>query len=141
VTIKPKSTKLGQPITLIAAVKNLSRPRVEPIGSVTFVEGTTVIGTGILVGGKARLTTSGLPIGRDLIRVSYGGTAYFAGGASPGVVESVSRHHYRKALARQLNECPGGGSGYVRHTLVPRRHAAMLAFAETRRFAPVEFEP
>jgi probable HAF family extracellular repeat protein len=141
VTIKPESAKFGQPITLIAAVKNLSRPRVEPIGTVTFMEDETVLGSVALRGGKARLTTWGLPVGKDTIQAFYGGTANIARSASPNVVESVGSHHPRKPVAPQLKAIPDGGSRNVRRKLVTRRHTISPADAVSGRDAPIESEP
>jgi probable HAF family extracellular repeat protein len=113
-TIKPKAATFGRPIILIAKVKNHSRARVDPTGSVTFVEGDIVLGSVTLHGGKARLTTSGLPVGKDPLQVFYAGSANFVQSASPNVVERVGQNHASKPLAHQLNAKPDGGTRYAR---------------------------
>jgi probable HAF family extracellular repeat protein len=126
-TTKPKSATIGRRITLTAAVKNLSRARVAPIGSVTFADGKTVLGSVALLDGKARLAISALPVGKNPIRVFYGGMAGFAQSASPKVVENVVEHHSGKPVAPQLTAIPGGGGGAVRNSPLLRRHAVKRA--------------
>jgi hypothetical protein len=45
----------GQSVTLTATVKNMSAVIGVPDGNVTFLDGTTVLGTGKLRGGKANV--------------------------------------------------------------------------------------
>ncbi len=53
-----------------------------PTGSITFLDGTTELGTVALGHGKARLVTSGLRPGRNRIQVQYN--------AGPGMVPSTA---------------------------------------------------
>jgi hypothetical protein len=67
-----------------------------PTGSVTFLDGTTELGTVALRGGKARLMTSGLVPGRDRIEVVYSsGTGMVPSTAT--VIETV-----RQARSRSM---------------------------------------
>ena len=80
----------GQSVTLtdtLAAVNGLT-----PTGSVTFSNGTGVIGTGTLnSSGVATLSTGSLPVGADSITAAYGGDANFASTTSNAIVENVSK--------------------------------------------------
>jgi Bacterial Ig-like domain (group 3) len=82
------SVAFGQTVTLTATVKNMSAVIGVPDGEVTFFDGATVLGTGQLRGGKASITVKNLPIGRDSIRVVYGGSA-FAPSTSSDMIVSV----------------------------------------------------
>ncbi|HWE38294.1 MAG TPA: Ig-like domain-containing protein, partial [Isosphaeraceae bacterium] len=90
---------LGHPTTLVAAVDVVAPGAGTATGSVTFMEGTTVLGTGSLavIGGTpfAAFTTSSLSAGVHRITADYGGDAWdrpstsapftvtIAGGSSP----------------------------------------------------------
>jgi hypothetical protein len=49
-----------------------------PTGTVTFKNGTTVLGTVALVNGVAKLTTSNLPAGNNNITATYNGSTAYA---------------------------------------------------------------
>ncbi len=62
--------------------RDCRRPRRRrPTGTVTFLDGTvygtTSLGSGVLSGGQATLSTAGLAIGYDTITASYGGDSNF----------------------------------------------------------------
>ncbi|HUA97161.1 MAG TPA: Ig-like domain repeat protein [Terracidiphilus sp.] len=72
-TSSPNSSIFGQAVTFTATVTNSTAA---PAGSVTFVDGTTVIGTATLIPGgglssTATLTTSSLAVGTHPITVTY----------------------------------------------------------------------
>jgi uncharacterized repeat protein (TIGR03803 family) len=83
------STVYGQPLTLTATVTG-SSPGVTPTGTVTFLDGTTVLGTGALSGGTATFTTGALAPGAHALSASYGGDATYPGAASSSASETVS---------------------------------------------------
>jgi hypothetical protein len=63
--------------------------------SVTFMQGTTVLGTASISGGVAQLSTSTLPVGTDVIAAEYGGDANFDSSTSKSlkqVVETQTPH-------------------------------------------------
>jgi hypothetical protein len=71
----------GEPVTLTAVVS--ADTDAPPDGeTVSFVEGTTVLGTATLRGGSASFTTSTLEPGANSIKAVYGGDSDFAGSAS-----------------------------------------------------------
>lgn len=83
-----KST-FGHRVTLAATVKVLGKIRGTPSGMVTFTDGSTVLGTAALRNGKARLTTSELPIGRDAIQARYNGDHDLIASVSAVRIETV----------------------------------------------------
>ncbi len=60
-----------------------------PTGSVTFLDGTTSLGTGTLAQGVATLTTSALAAGVHTITAQYGGDANFIALTSSALTETV----------------------------------------------------
>jgi Bacterial Ig-like domain (group 3) len=88
-SIKPRSTALGQPVILTARVADLSHPRFNPTGTVAFMAGGTRLGTADLQAGTATLTTDTLPAGRHRVRVVYLGTTDFRQSRSAIRIERV----------------------------------------------------
>lgn len=61
-----------------------------PTGTVSFMDGSTTLGTGTLNGsGVATFTTSALSLGSSSITAVYGGEGNFTGSTSPGVIQTV----------------------------------------------------
>ena len=77
---------LGQPVTFTAVVTG---PGGTPSGTVTFKDGSTVIGTATLVGSSATFTISSLAEGNHSIVGVYGGDGNFAGVTSSVLTQSV----------------------------------------------------
>lgn len=88
-TASPTSTTTGLPVTFTATVTQDPGSAV-PTGSVTFREGSTVLGTAALdSAGTATLTTSTLPAGSDSITASYGGDSYDLKSASAVLIVTI----------------------------------------------------
>ena len=77
----------GQAVTFTAVVTSSagSPPNGE---TVSFMKGKTVLGTGVLSGGVAKLTTATLKVGTNSVKVVYGGDSDFAGSKS-NIVKQV----------------------------------------------------
>lgn len=96
-SISPTSpTPANVAVTLTATVSPASgspAPNNTPTGTVTFLNGTTVLGTGTLnASGVATFTTSSnspLPVGSDSITAVYGGDFNFGQSVSAVVVQTV----------------------------------------------------
>ena len=88
-SLSPTSTNFGQSVTLTATVTPGSAGT--PTGTVSFFNGTTLLGTPVaLTGGVATLTTTTLPIGSDVITAQYSGDTNYAGSTSAYEVETVA---------------------------------------------------
>jgi len=74
-TASPNPSTVGQSVTFTAKI---SSPTVTPTGPVTFTMGMTTLGTAQLSGGKATFTTSTLPAGSNVIKVTYYGNSNIA---------------------------------------------------------------
>jgi len=92
----------GQAVTLTALItSSLGAP---PDGEiVSFMKGTTVLGTGTLSGGSASFTTSALPAGTNAVKAVYGGDANLAASTSNAVSQVVSKATTTTTLASSLN--------------------------------------
>mgnify|MGYP005837221185 CR=1 FL=1 len=75
----PDPSVYGQPVTFTATVLPVSPGAGTPTGSVTFLLGSTVLGTANLVGGVASFTTTAfqLPVGNLTITAQYSGSPQF----------------------------------------------------------------
>ena len=62
-----------------------------PTGTITFLDGTTTLGTGTLSSGVASFSTSQLTPGSHTLSVSYSGDATTAAGTSNNVSETISQ--------------------------------------------------
>jgi len=74
-----------------------------PAGTVSFLDGTTVLGQGTLSGGMCTLTTSALAAGSHSITAVYGGATDFLASTSSVLTQSV--------LNFSLSPGTGGGGG------------------------------
>jgi hypothetical protein len=79
----------NQAITLTATVAAAAPGSGTPTGTVTFRDGTTVLGTGTVNSGQATFTTSTLAAGSHTITAAYGGDTNFAGSTSAGLTQTV----------------------------------------------------
>ena len=87
-SVTPGTSLYGSDVTFTATV---SSPSGTPGGTVTFKEGTTVLGTGTLNGsGVATLVTAALGVGGHTITAIYGGSSSFLGSTSGGVNQLVT---------------------------------------------------
>jgi hypothetical protein len=81
----------GQSVTFTANVVATGSSVMAPTGSVTFLDGGTVLGTKPLVGsGVASFNTPGLSVGVHAITASYGGDANSAASLSVVLTETVN---------------------------------------------------
>jgi hypothetical protein len=84
-SISPANAAFGTPVTLSQTV-----PAGET-GTVTFYNGTTVIGTATIINGVATLTTSALPVGNDFLTAQVSGDANYAPQTGPQTTDSVGK--------------------------------------------------
>ena len=81
----------GEPVTFTATVAATPPGAGSPTGTVTFLDGSTVLGAGTLstTGGitQAALTTTNLSLGSQVITASYAGDPNFAG--STGTINNI----------------------------------------------------
>ncbi len=88
-TADPEPSMVGGSMTMTATVVPTSPAAGVPSGTVTFLDGTTTLGTGDLVGGVATFSTSALTEGLYGLTARYDGSASFAGSTSSTVFHQV----------------------------------------------------
>jgi len=77
----------GESVILTATVTSATTV---PTGSVTFLDGASVLGTATLAGGKASFSTTTLSAGSHSITATYAGTANSKGSGSSPIVQTVN---------------------------------------------------
>jgi large repetitive protein len=83
---------------------NLSGTTVAPTGSVTFTDGTNVLGSSpIAPNGSANLSVSSLSVGQHTIVATYIGDANNSAATSPGVVETIQQSTSAITLSSNKN--------------------------------------
>ena len=89
VTASSPSAQYGGSVTLTASVAPV--PTGSSLGSATFYQGSTLLGTGtISAGGTASITLTTLPIGTDAVDAVYSGNALFSTSTSSTVSIAIS---------------------------------------------------
>jgi hypothetical protein len=82
----------GQPVTLTATVAPTGTPQNNPAGgSVTFLSGTTVLGTAPLTGGVATLQVANLPRGTLQLTAKYSGDTNYTPNAATATVIVIAQ--------------------------------------------------
>ncbi len=85
-----------------------------PTGTVTFLDGTTPIGTGTLAGGIATLTLSSLGVGNHTITAAYPGDANFIGVTSGPLTQSILDFTLtNQGAGTSQTVLPGGAATYT----------------------------
>ena len=107
-TATPNPATFGQAVTLNATVPSGAT------GSVTFYDGTTVLGIGTIAGTQATMTTVMLASGNRLLRAYYGGDATYAASTSAPLPQTVVagaslgfRHAVQYPTVRGPFDCGG----------------------------------
>jgi hypothetical protein len=91
----------GLPVVFTA---NLSGTTVAPTGSVTFTDGTALLGSSpIAANGSANFSTSSLSVGQHTIVATYTGDANNSAASSPGVVETIQQSTSAVTLSSNKN--------------------------------------
>lgn len=83
------SSVFGQSVTFTATVAPVAPGAGAATGTVTFLDGSTPMGNGTLIGGQATFTTSALAVGNHTITSSYSGDPNFIG-SSGSAAETIT---------------------------------------------------
>ncbi len=89
----------GQAVTFTATLSAANGGVGKPTGKVTFLDGSTVLGSGNLTNGIATLVTNALGLGTHSISVSYAGDSNFNGTASAAITQTVQNPTVSKWVA------------------------------------------
>jgi hypothetical protein len=106
----------GASVTFTATVTGAS-----PTGTVTFKNGTTILGTGTLSAGVATLTTTALvTIGTDSITAVYSGDANNLPSTSPSLTETVTAAMFTISATPATQTISSGGTATITVTVTPQ---------------------
>lgn len=89
-TVQPNPSMQGQQVTFTARVQGVAPGSGTPTGTVTFRDGSIVLGTGQLVNGTATFQTTTLSLGAHNLIAQFGGDNNFLASASAGVSQTVN---------------------------------------------------
>jgi hypothetical protein len=93
----------GSAVTFTAMVTAAAPGAGLPTGTITFLDGSTVLGTGTLAGGSASITTGTLMGGAHSVTVTYAGDGDFTGSTSPILIQNIGQALSHTTLASLLN--------------------------------------
>ena len=114
----------GQAVTFTATVSPVAPAAGTPSGTVKFYNGTTEIGSGVLVSGQATFTTSDLAVGTHPITAQYQGNANFNGSTSGAVNQVVNKGETTTTLVSSTNPSVFGQAVTFTATVSPVAPAA-----------------
>jgi len=120
-TVSPNPAAFGQPVTLTAKVVPSSAT-----GTITFDDGTTVLGSGTLSSGTVTFTTSTLPAGTRSLIANYGGDSKDAPSASSAVALIVNQ----VSLGVSPNPSIFGLSMTLTATVIPASTTGTISFRD-----------
>jgi len=121
-TSSATSVATGQVLTLTAVVAAASGGTVTPTGSVTFMDGSKILGSGALdASGKTTFPTSSLAQGAHSLSAVYGGSTAFAGSSSSAVTVQVgtSAQDFSASANPTSLTLAAGASGTLALTVTP----------------------
>ena len=117
VTTSSNRTLLQSAVTFTATVTSTAGT---PTGTVNFVDGTTQLGSGTVLGGIAAYTTSSLAVGSHTITAVYAGDSNFIGSTSGTLSQSVIDYTLSAAAGSNTSQTvvPGASATYA-FTIAP----------------------
>ena len=114
----------SQSVTFTATVAAVRGVTAVPTGSVTFLDGSTSLGTATLSGGVATLSTSTLAVGTHSITAQYSGDSNFHSSTSAALSEVITLAADSTTLASSLNPAGVGQSVTFTATIASTSGAA-----------------
>ena len=110
---------VGQPVAFTVTVSPVSPAIGTPTGTVTFLDGTTTLGTQTLTNGQAAFTDSALSVGSHTITVTYSGDSSFNSAASPVLTQLVNKGTTSAGLSSSSNPSVSGQPVTLSTTVSP----------------------
>jgi hypothetical protein len=124
----PNPSTFGQSVSLVATVTPASGT-ITPTGSVTFRDGTTVLGTAALnSSGVATLGTSSLGVGTHTITAQYGGDSTDSVSSSNAVSQTVNKAGSTTKLTSNRNPASAGQAITFTATVSPSAATGTVQF-------------
>ena len=110
VTASADPSVYGQSVTFKATVSAAAPGSGTPTGSVTFMDGSTALGSATLSGGKASFKTTSLAVGSQAITAVYGGDGNFITSKSVALTQTVQQDATTTNLKSSANPSVFGQS-------------------------------
>ena len=110
---------VGQFVTFAATVVASSPGLGTPTGSVTFMDGTSILGTAALSGGTALFTTPSLALNAHSITAVYAGNSSFAKSTSPPLSETVNQDATTALALSSVNPSASGQPVVFTAAIIP----------------------
>jgi hypothetical protein len=107
-TSSPNSPVYGQSVTLTAVIAPSTQGIASPTGSVTFKNGSTILGQVALSAGQAGIVALTLPVGSDSISAVYSGDSNYSAGTPAVLVETVNLASSQTSLMSSPNPSKSG---------------------------------
>ncbi len=115
----PNPSAYGQRVTLVAMVLPSGCASGMPTGTVTFLDGGMIVGTGTLSPrGLATCTTTCLSVGNHFITAVYSGDVDFNGSTSPALTQKVCKARTIVRVVSSANPSVSGRSVTLTATVV-----------------------
>jgi hypothetical protein len=113
-TVTPNPSTFGQAVTYTAHVAGTAANSNTPTGTVTFMSGTTTLGTATVdSNGNAILTTANVPRGSNSVTATYSGDSNFNSSISSPVTQKVNLQYTPGVFD------PATGTWYLRNSNSP----------------------
>jgi hypothetical protein len=126
-SVTPASSALGQAVTLTAAVNPASAS-----GSVTFMDGSAIVGTAAVNVGTATFTTSTLATGSHLLTASYSGDSKNGASTSNPVTETVSKQTSTTVLSVSSTSSAPGQPVTLTAAVTPSSATGSIVFLDSQ---------
>ena len=111
VTSSVSPSAFGQSVTFTATVAASAPGAGTPAGTVTFKQGSNVLGTITLdANGQATFTTTALPVGSLHITAAYSGSVNWSASTSPALTQTVTKDNTATALTSSSDPSVNGHS-------------------------------
>jgi predicted secreted protein len=113
-TSSPDPSVRGQKVTFVATVTSAGEGQPTPIGTVSFVEGSSTLGVVNLSKGVGKLSTTTLGAGEHPVVAEYGGDSHHSAANSAPLVQVVTKATTELTLSSSLNPAAYGGSATLK---------------------------
>ena len=119
VTSSANPSVFGESVTFTATVKAVAPGSGTPTGTVSFLDGSTSLGTGTLSGGKATLSISTLAVAAHSITVVYVGDTNFLTSTSGILTQTVKQATTTSSVSSSANPSVSGQAVTFTATIAP----------------------
>ena len=124
-TLSPTLTNPGQSVTLTATVSPLTAS-----GSVTFKDGSAVLGMTTLSGGTASFAVSALSLGSHSLTAVYAGDTFNAASTSSAVTHTVNKNTTVLTLTSSPNPSSSGQNATLTATVFSLAATGSVTFKD-----------